>query len=250
MAKVVRRKLNVKALLVLILAFYLIGMLVYYLFTMPIKNIVINGNIHVMDNEIITAADLGEKPSLFRTSTKDVEDKIEALDLVKEVKIKKSLNGTIHIQIVEETVLFYNKPSEKYVLSSAAQVEIKDKTFGVPTLINYTPTEILEKLVKKLLPIDMEIICLISEIEYSPKRKNDIMIDEFLFTLKMNDGNRVLINLANFEKLGEYKRLFATIGEEEKGTFYLDGSVPDVVSFSSYEAENKKKEENPDELPE
>ena len=250
MAKVVRRKLNVKALIVLILAFYLIGMVMYYLFTMPIKNIVINGNLHVMDNEIISSADLKEDPLLFWTSTKEIEAKIESLDLVKDAKIKKNLNGTITIQVTEETVLFYNKVSGKYVLSNASEVEMKDMNIGVPTLINDTPKEILEKLVKKMLPIDMEIICLISEIEYSPKVKNDIMIDEFLFTFRMNDGNRVLINLANFEKLGEYKRLFATIGEEEKGTFYLDGSIPDVVSFSSYEAENKKKEENPDELPE
>lgn len=243
--KKIKRKLNVKALLVMLLALYLIGMGIYYFFTMPIKRIIIYGNTFLTENDIITKAGLDTYPPIFRTSSASLQKSVEDLELVANAKIKKNLNGTLTITITEEKVLFYNKPTEKYYLSNASQVKVDDMTLGVPTLINYTPKEIVENLIKKMKQIDGEILSLVSEIEYSPDIKNDITIDEFRFILRMNDGNSVYINVANFDKLKQYKKLFAVIGEEKKGTFYLDGLGANVL-FKEFGHEG----DDPVELPE
>lgn len=242
--KVVKRKLNVKALLVMLLTIYLIGMIIYYLFTMPIKRIIINGNNLLTDNDIITTASLTDYPPIFRTSSNEIKKKIEQLDIVKEATVSKSIKGTLTITIEEEIVLFYNKPTEKYYLSNMQQVEITSLT-GVPTLINYTPSNILENLIKKMKLTNKDILSSVSEIKYSPDIKNEVMIDEYRFILSMNDGNTVHINIANFDKLEQYKKLFAVIGEEKKGTFYLDGIGTNIL-FKEYGAEGEDKVELPE----
>ena len=53
MQKKVHRKLNKKALLVIVLTLYLFIMAFYYCFNLPIKSIVIKGNTNTLDEEII-----------------------------------------------------------------------------------------------------------------------------------------------------------------------------------------------------
>jgi len=217
---------------------YLIGMLVYYVFTMPIKSIIINGTNYLTDEEIISAAEIANSQSLFRTRTSSLKRKISSLELVASVSIKKQLNGNLIIDIEEEKVLFKNMLNNKYVLSNKKEVLLDNNIIGIPFLTNYTPTEIYEELNAKMSLINSDIISLISEISYSPDIKNNVTIDEYRFILKMNDGNTVYINIANFDKLKEYKRLYSTI-EEEKGIFYLDGNRKTVL-FSTYENEYNK----------
>ncbi len=248
MEKKVKRKLNIKALLVILLLLYLIIMLIYYSFKMPIKNVNIKGNELLSREEITSVSKLKENSSLLLLNTYSLKKKIEKIPLVKSVSIKKKLNGVLEINIEEEKVLFFYLVNDLYVLTNNKEMN-KDNTYlGIPTLINYTPTDILASLVKKLTNIDYDIIKLISEIEYSPDIKNDITIDEFRFILKMNDGNRVIINIANFNKLNSYKKLYATIDEGKLGTFYLDGARSNVL-FRTYEAEAKNEVGEEYELP-
>lgn len=244
--KKVKKKLNFKALLVLLLALYLIVMLGYYIFTMPIKTINIMGVNILKEEVVIKTAELDDYPSLFRTSSGSVKRKIEELDLVKECKIEKNIFGKLTIVIDEAKVLFFNKTNNRYALSNNKQAEFKESVVGIPILVNYTPEDIFSELIEKLDKIDSDIISLVSEIEYSPDIKENVTIDGNRFVLRMNDGNRVFINIANFEKLNEYKRLFSTIEENEKGTFYLDGSRKNVL-FRTFNADKRGEE---DELPE
>ena len=244
--KKVKKKLNVKALLVLLLSLYLIVMLGYYIFTMPIKTINIEGTGILKEEEVIKVAELDNYPSIFRTSSRGIKRKIEELDLVNECKIEKTILGRLTIIIDEAKVLFFNKTNNKYALSNKKETEFKESLVGIPILINYIPDDIYSELIEKMDKIDSNIISLVSEIEYSPDIKDSTMIDKYRFILRMNDGNRIFINIANFEKLNEYKRLFSTIEENEKGTFYLDGSRKNVL-FRTFAADKGGKE---DELPE
>lgn len=58
--KKVKRKLNKKALLVLILTLYLIIMAFYYCLNLPIKNIDIKGNKVISDEEILNISSLND----------------------------------------------------------------------------------------------------------------------------------------------------------------------------------------------
>ena len=66
--RVKKRKLNWKRVLILLLILYLIAMLLYTFFTMPIKNIYIKGTNLLTDNDIIEVANLKDYPAIFKIS--------------------------------------------------------------------------------------------------------------------------------------------------------------------------------------
>ena len=245
---VVKRKLNVKGLIVILLTLYLLIMVIYYFFTMPLKNIDIIGNNVLTDEQIIKQVNLEKNTSLFLINTYLTEKKIKELPITKNVKVKKKLNGTLNIYIEEENVLFYEASNQKYALTNNKEMIIENDILGIPTLINYTPSDILNNLIIKMSKTNYDIISLISEIEYSPDIKNGITIDENRFILRMNDGNRVLINIANFAKLNSYKELYMKIDDGSLGTFYLDGNRNNIL-FRTYEAEKNNEVGDINELP-
>ena len=163
-----------------------------------------------------------------------MKKKIKSLDLVDDVKIKRSLNGELTIIIKEAKVLFLNRSTNKIVLSNKREVANSNKYFGVPILINYVPDKILEDFITKFSKIDEDVISLISEIEYSTERLDDIVLNENRFLLRMNDTNTVYVDTINLDKLNNYPKLYATIADNKKGTFHLDSNSSNI-SFDAYE---------------
>ena len=231
--RVKRRKLNWKAIILLLLIIYLIVMLFYTIFTMKIKIIYIIGTNLLTDNEIIETAGIKDYPAIFGTSTNKLKERISELELVDQVEIKKTLTGKLTIEITEATPLFYNRNTNKVVLSNMKEVESNSKYLGLPTLINYVPTDILNDFIESLKEIDTDIIKMINEIEYDPDISNDIVIDEYRFLLRMNDTNHVYVNIINMERLNDYEEIFATVGDI-RGTVYLDSYNADNIIFEAF----------------
>lgn len=251
--KTVKRKLNKKALLVILLTLYLFIMSFYYVFTMPIKNIVIVGNSLISDSDIISAANIDNYPSIFKISSKKIIKNIKKLNLIEEVNVSKSFTGTITINVKESKIVFFNKLNNTYVLSTKKEIsDINSKNLiCVPTLINYVPSDIYESLIQKLSVIDQDIIADISEIEYNPDVKDDVTINDSRFILRMNDGNYVYIDIVNFDNLNKYKVIYSSL--EEKGVLHLDVVYSDnntitFTSFAALAAQQKEKEGENDEL--
>lgn len=241
--RVKKRKLNVKALIILLLILYLIIMFFYTIFTNPIKNIYIKNTTLLKDNEIIDIAGIKNYPSWFKVNKRKIEKKIKSLELVDSVKVKKTLNGKLIIDIKESIPLFYNRNTEKVVLSNNKEVENSNKYLGIPTLINYVPKDLLTKFINKFGIINTDIINMINEIEYNPDiQKNEetgesIVIDAERFLLRMNDSNIVYVNLINIKRLNDYKDIFASIGDQ-RGVLLLDSYVEDndlLGIFSAFE---------------
>ncbi len=238
MEKKVKRRINKKALIVIILILYLIIMIFYYVYKMPIKNIIINGNNLLNDSEIISSVGLNDYPNLFKVSTKKIEKKLEKLDLVISADVDKNLFGTIYIDIEEAQILFLNKTNNKLVLSN--KKEISEISYsGIPTLINYVPSDIYANLIEQMSKIDGEIIALISEIEYNPDVKEDITINDNRFILKMNDGNLVYIDIVNFTNLKMYKTIYSNL--ETSGIIHLDNvyADADTIIFTPFDKINE-----------
>ncbi len=251
--KTVKRKLNKKALLVILLTLYLFIMSFYYVFTMPIKNIVIEGNSLISDSDIISAANIDNYPSIFKISSKKIIKNIKKINLIEEVNVSKSFTGTITINVKESKIVFFNKLNNTYVLSTKKEIsDINSKNLiCVPTLINYVPSDIYESLIQKLSVIDQDIIADISEIEYNPDVKDDVTINDSRFILRMNDGNYVYIDIVNFDNLNKYKVIYSSL--EEKGVLHLDVVYSDnntitFTSFAALAAQQKEKEGENDEL--
>lgn len=237
----VKKKINKKALLVIILSLYLIIMIIYYVFTLPIKRIVINGNNLISDSEIIKLANIENGESIFKISTTKIKKNLLKNAIIEEVDIKKSLTGAITINITEAKALFYNYLNKTIVLSN--KEEIEDETIiGLPTLINYVKSDLYEKLIEKMAQVDADIVSYISEIEYSPDIKDDITINDSRFILKMNDGNYVYIDLVNFENLNRYKVIYSNL--DAKGIIHLDSvyssGAQDTIVFTPFSALDKE----------
>jgi cell division protein FtsQ len=234
--KVKQKRLNFKKLLILILILYVISYTGYYLFKMPIKNIVITGTTNLSDYEIIETAKIKNYPSIFKTSSKTLEKRLKKLDLVKDVGIKKNLKGILTINITENKLLFVNKSTNLLILANGK--EIKNANYmGVPTLINYVPSDLYEKLIEALGKVDNDIIYSISEIEYSQylSSTNEV-IDNERFLLRMNDDNMVYVNINNINKLNKYKQIVSSL--ENKGILYLDSKDKENFVFITYESLN------------
>lgn len=246
--KKVKKRLNKKALLVMLLTLYLIIMAFYYCFNLPIKNIIIKGNNIISDDEILNVSNLKESKYMFKLNTRNVSKKIKTLNIITDVSVKKTLTGVLEVTVKEQKVLYYSILDKSYVLQDGKLMENLD-IIGIPILVNYVPTDIKNNLIKKMSSINYDNLSLISEIEYSPNIKDNITIDGNRFLLRMNDGNIVYINLANFDKMDKYMEVYATLNEGQKGVIYFDSSSERVV-FQPFELIKKKEEEKNNELSE
>ncbi len=241
-----KRKLNKKRFAILLAILFVIVLFFAYIFNMRVTNIKIIGTKNITDNEIIEAANLKNYPKLFKYPFFKIASDIKKIDLVNNVKVSKNLYGRVTITIDEAKILFYNKANDKVVLSNKREVEYKDTYLGIPTLINYVPTDIYEDLIKGLTLIDDDILSMISEIEYSPSKTiNGETIDDYRFLLRMNDTNTVYMNTVNIKKLNKYLEITSTIlntNTEINGILYLDSSIGDSFSFESYESIKREEE--------
>lgn len=231
-----KHRLNKKGLIIVILSLYLIIMCFYYVFNLDIKSIDIRGNNLVTDEEIIALANIDSNTKILNLSKNSLIKKIKNNKLIKSVSIKRRLNGSIIITISEYNILFYDLLNNEYVLDNNEKIAYNNEYLGIPTLTNQVSSEILDNLVKKMSKVNIDIIYLISEITYDPSIKNDVVMDEYRFLLKMNDGNTVYINLANFSNLEKYEDYFDTLDEGVKGILYLDSSSTNGILFKSYES--------------
>lgn len=239
--KKVKKKLNIKAFIVLILIIYLFIMGVYLILSMPIKNIYIQGNHVLSDHDIIETAKIKDYPSIVKLNTIKIKKKLKELDYVEDVKIKRNLFGKLTITVQEAKVLFYNRNNNKIVLSNNKELEEKD-FYGYASLINYVPKKTYQKLIESLNKVDENILRSISEIEYSVSKSGDKVIDDTRFILRMNDGNTVYVNLINIKNLNKYQSIYATLNDV-LGVIYLDSSSNENIYFKSYESIAKEQKE-------
>ena len=249
-----RKKLRKNRVIIISIFLVVLIFMLYYLFNLRIMQIEITGTNLLTDTEIIEIAGIKEYPNLFSVSSLSMKNRIKKLDLVNDVKISKNLYGKVSIKIDEARVLFYNKNNDKLVLSNDKEIEFSQKYLGIPTLLNYVPSDIYKDLIKGLNYIEDDVLRLISEIEYSPSKTQDNeIIDENRFMLRMNDTNTVYMNTVNIKKLNKYMEINSTIiatNPEKNGILYLDSSIEDRFSFESYasierseEAKRKAEEE-------
>ncbi len=255
-------KLNYKGIFKLLIFILLVVLIILYFLKLKIKNIYIEGNDKIKDIEIIEIAGIKDYPKIYKLNIKKIKKDLKNHPLIKDVKIKRNILGTITITVDERKVLFLYNNKGKIVTSDNTYIDDNDNYLGYPTLINYTPNRIIKKLVVGLNKVDPNIIKMINTMEYNPyKDKNGKVIDETRFKLIMNDNNTVMIDTVNVRKLNKYMDIYISLNMKDiKGVLYLDTITDDNILFESYssieasrlakeqkEAEEKEKTENPEE---
>lgn len=237
-------KLRIKVLAKILVFLCVVSLCIYYYCNLKIKNIYITGNSNVKDVEIIEAAGIKDYPLVKNLKKKTLQTKINQIPLINKSKIKINPFGKITIEVNETNILFFYKYNNKYITSANESIEDKTNYYGLPTLINFTPDTVFDKLVEGLNKIDYNIIKMINEIEYTPYKTEDgTIIDDELFTLKMNDGNTVMVDIANIKNLNKYTTIYASLElDTRKGIIYLDTIIDERLLFKSYDTINAETE--------
>lgn len=211
---VVKRRIKVVNVLIVLIVLYVIGLYAYKLVVAPINNIYISNNKYLTDQEVIDISGIRNYPSFMLTTKYQMKRNLLKNDIIEKVKIKKGLDRSVTIDVIESTPLFIYK--DKVILSN--NTEINNNNYELPIIKNALTNEIMNKLIDKYQDVNDEIRLMISEIEYVP---NDIDKERFLLT--MNDGNYVYITLYKTVSINEYIKIISNKEiENKKGILYLD----------------------------
>ena len=194
-----KRKLKIGRVLIVLTILILIGYLIKALCRFPIKNIFIEGNNILSDQEIIDLAKLENYPSILKYSSNSIERNIKKSEFISKVKVTKKNLRQIYIKVEENYPLFYNTMEKKTVLYNGKTI---NKEMNCPILINYVPDKVYNLLIEKMKLVDIEIINRISEIKYDPTN-----VDEERFLFIMSDGNYVYVTLEKLENINNYVKI-------------------------------------------
>ena len=230
-----RRKLRFGRILIALIILVLIAYLVKLLCRFPIKNIFIEGNRLLKDQEIIDLSKLQDYPSILKYTNKQIEKNVEKSDFVKKAKVKKRWLKEVYIKVEENNILFYNQSSKKTVLSNGKEI---NKEYNGPILINYVPDKVYKKLIEQMGLIKLDILDRISEIKYDPSN-----VDDERFLLTMSDGNFVYVTLEKLENINNYVKISLEIINKfghKNGILNLDAGE----YFEIFKDESEDSEEN------
>lgn len=214
--KVKRRKVNFKKVFICLIIVTIFSFTFIELFKIPIKNIYVEGNYYLSDQEVIDLAKISDYPATLKNSKSKLKERLEANVLVKEAVIRKSKLTKVTIEVTENRPLFYKRSNDKYVLIDGTEI---GQAFIVPTLINYTPEDKYQVFVDRMSSVSIDVLNRISEIEYSPNN-----VDKNRFLLYMLDGNVVYVTLNNFDIINNYIDIIQNF-DNKKGILYLDSGV-------------------------
>ncbi len=215
MAKKKSKKINFLKVFIFILVLLLIGVSIKYLLSVRTKNIIILNNNYYSDEEIIETAGIEKYPEFVLLNRNRIRNKLKKLDLIEEVKINKKRGFVLEIEVKEKKILYLKRSTNEYILSDKSSISL-DNIQGVPTLINFLEEDTENKFIESFSNIDIDIISLISEIEYN---KTDYDSERFL--LYMNDGNEVYATISKLSKLNRYKDIVTKLNGK-RGILYLD----------------------------
>ena len=235
MQKKTKRKLNKKRFLGLLFFLIIIGVFITYLLNLKVSNVLIMGNKEISDSTIIKKVNLREYTYYKEIKKRNMEKEIKEIPLISEVKVTKYLTGTIKITVTEEVPLMYLGNTDKVVTNKNnvyENIEIKKAT--MPTLKSDIANDIRGLLVKALNKIDINILNMISEIEYAKTVSSEgKTIDDKRFTFYMNDGNIAVVNTINIDKFNNYLQVVSktidTYGKDIIGTYNFDSGTSNVV---------------------
>lgn len=210
-----RKRLKIKSVLIFLLFILVIIGFFFALSLIKVRTYFVYDNNYLKDDEILNILKLDKNSSFITINTPFERSLAKKSKLIKDVKIKRTLDFEIKIYIKEYNVMFYDSINKKTILENNEEVDYIDN--NAPILINeISDKTIYEKLVKKMGKVNKNSLNMISEITYSP---NGIDKERFLFS--MNDGNYVYVTLTKISKINDYKSIIDSV-ENKKGILYLD----------------------------
>jgi len=215
-----RRRLRIDR---ICLALLIVGLCVFgviQLLQLKITKVYIEKEQRVSEEQLRQVLFPSEYPSLLFTSKQSLLQKAqEVYPIIQDFRIRKSLFGTLTIEVIEHRILFIYQDS--YILEDGTTLPKHNvnQTYLAPELLVKTAIEedIYQKLIEKMNEIEESILERISEISYVPNDEKDQ--ERFLFL--MNDGNYAYATLSKLNKLNLYDSIKKKL-EGKRGILYFD----------------------------
>lgn len=233
-----RKKANRRLAFLLILFFLLIACIVYFQSPLShVKYIKVTGNQIYSEEEIISNCGINNDTIIWNIDKKRAQSSISKLPEVKFANIIIKLPNTVLIEIEEWEKMAYIMDKGQFipVLENGKRLD-EEKTKkvdeNVPVLIDFKNDEIIHELIEQLGSIDEKVRNSISEIHYSPKKR-----DKYHITLYMNDGYEVSATIKTLAKnLSYYPAIVNQLDPKIKGVIDIEVGT----FFKAYE--NKQNE--------
>lgn len=209
-----KRKINKFRVITFFGILFIVGLIIYKIYTANITNIVIIGNSYYKDQEIIDMAGLSDYPKSIKNLWFEIEKRLKDDSYILDANVKMNVFlNKVTITVKENYPLFFYASQNVTVLYDGKKV---DEKYNLLTVINKIPDTVYDKFLKNIREIDLDIKLRMSEIEYKPNE-----VDQERFLILMNDGNHVYINIRKFKNINKYLNMIKSFNDK-KGILYLD----------------------------
>ncbi|HAQ08638.1 MAG TPA: cell division protein FtsQ [Bacillus bacterium] len=236
-----RKKANRRLIMLLALFFILIASVVYFQSPLSkVRKISVSGNESYSYEQIVEKSEVSFQSNVWKISRKEIEEKLEKLQEIKNATVGVNLPNTVSIEIEEFSRLAYISSGKDFypVLENGnilGEKQIDEIPVNAPILIGFEEGKVLDEMIDSLEVLPEVVINSISEIHSKP-----VKTDVFLIKLYMNDGFEVNATLRTFsEKMAHYPSIVSQLDPAKKGVIDLEvGSY-----FKAYEAEEAEEVE-------
>lgn len=218
-----KKRKNIRlTILLIVLGMILLILLYFQLPISHVKKINVHGNSIETEQYYIDRSHIKAGESLWTIDTKEAETSIKSLDFVQSVEVTRKWLNEVDINVVENKKVAILKTDDRYnyILENGRLLpnRVEVTNYNLPIVINMPNEDYRKKLMKQLLELDPDIIAMISQIEYKPRKSNNQIVQ-----LYMNDGFEVKADLKDLaNKLQYYPSIVAQLKKEKKGVINLE----------------------------
>jgi len=168
-----------------------------------IREIEVENNSKISQEEIIKLSTLEKDVNMFKYSNRTIRNNIKTNAYIEDVKIKRSLNGYITLTVTERKPTFMLKFANSYVYinNQGYILELSETPLELPTIIGYKtiPDEIKEG--NRLIVEDLEKLDDVIKIINSAKESS---IFSMITSIDITDKNNYKIELASKSKTVQF----------------------------------------------
>ena len=234
-----KKKANRRLVFYMTIFFFLISIIIYLQSPLSeVKQITVQNNAFVPDEEIVEISGLSEKQNIWAIDFAAVEETLENNPIIDTVTVDRKLPSTVAITVQEKEIIGILETEEGIylpVLESGElleMVEYQSFTGEAPLLIGFTDQEYLAKAANELNKLPKDILDLISEMYWQPTEDNK---NNVLFY--MNDGFIVQSSIRDFaDGMTIYPSVVSQLDPEVKGVIHMGVGV----YFEAFDAEDEE----------
>ncbi|SDH91080.1 cell division protein FtsQ/DivIB [Alteribacillus bidgolensis] len=236
-----KKRSNRRLIIYLSIFFILILMVIYFQSPLShVRNIQVDGNVHVDKEEIINASEIQEGISIWNIDTGKTAAKLKEFTEVEDAAVSRSFPSTIQIDIDEYKRMAYVETGDQYIPILKNGEVLHDNTTSVlpadaPVLQNFEEERLLKAFAQELSQLGEGILNRISEVSYVQEEDSGSLV------LYMNDGIEVATTIHNFASyMSSYPSVAREISPNTPGVLHMKMSP----YFESTEEETDETEES------